>query len=169
MAMVSLEHSPDFDSGAQGQKTIAVGTSGGIAALTEITVLGTTTVVSSGAVNGEDIINPGNAGVQITFDVSVADGSASTPMDLVFTVQNKDAVSGNYTQITTATTDSFTTSAESKVIIVHPNIPDDTGANFVRSAGVLAPTWRITHTTDGLTSGSSGSTYTFTVGGVYIP
>ena len=157
------------DSAAGAFKTIQAGSSGGVISVTGITVQASVAVASSGAVNGTTIVNPGARGAMLILDVDSEASSAAASPTLDIKVQGVDPATSSFFDLPGAAFEQVTTSTTMETLTIHPGVPADSGEGFKRAPGVLPPSWRVQWTAQSMASGSTGATYEFTVGAVYIP
>lgn len=114
------------------------------------------TGVNAVTVNTDDITcPPGTAGVLVTVDIT---GVANTP-SVVFTVQNKDRISGKYVDVLSS---AAKTGAGTFTLSVHPAL---TAVANVASSALLSDIFRL----KAVGGASAGATMTFSAAAVLVP
>lgn len=108
----------------------------------------------------DPLTNPRHRGVRLYLNVSAASGTLPT---LDIKLQSRDHLSGAWADIANAAFPQVS-AAGTWVLVVYPGINQTTVGQVVRVSNVMSPTWRLVSTI-----GGTGPSFTYSVGGVYLP
>lgn len=137
---------------------------------TDATLTTATSIANaSGVTTVGPFTNPGAQGAQLYLNVSAADNSGGSPT-LDISVQAQDPVStATWVALPNAAFQQVGAATSTQILILHPNVPEDSGTGWRRRVTVLPNTYRLSVSAQTLASGNSGSSYTFSVGATLIP